>query len=64
MNFQNSFSGKEILAWRSVHLAKGGEAVDIDWLLDLGGGLRWSDLQILKMYLQQNCVLKSRIIMV
>ena len=38
-------SAAELLAWRRLQLAEGGRAVDFDWLLDLGGGLRWSDLQ-------------------
>ncbi len=39
------FSAAELLAWRRAQLAEGGRAVDLDWLLDLGGGLRWSVLQ-------------------
>ncbi len=35
----------ELLAWRRNQLAKGGQAVDLDWLLDLHAGLRWSSLQ-------------------
>ena len=38
-------SGKELLLWRKKLLSNGGRAVDLDWLLDIGGGLRWSDLQ-------------------
>jgi release factor glutamine methyltransferase len=40
-------SGYELLAWRRAQLATGGRAVDLDWLLDLAGGLRWTDLQAL-----------------
>ncbi len=54
MTLQNSFSGKEILNWRNFQLAKGGKSVDIDWLLDLGGGLSWSDLQMLKISQERN----------
>ena len=50
------FSGEEILFWRKNLLAKGGRAVDLDWLLDIGGGVRWSSLQ--KMYLDPKCSLK------
>ena len=54
MILENSFSGKEILTWRNFQLAKGGNPVDLDWLLDLGGGLSWSDLQILKISQERN----------
>ena len=37
--------GEDLLAWRRRLLAEGGRRVDLDWLLDLGGGLRWRDLQ-------------------
>ncbi len=37
----------ELLAWRRRLLALGGGAAGFDWLLDLGGGLRWSQLQAL-----------------
>ena len=33
--------GQQILSWRQEQLAKGGQSSDLDWLLDLGGGLRW-----------------------
>ena len=38
-------SGKELVCWRRSQLKDGGRAVDLDWLLDLAGGLRWSSLQ-------------------
>jgi release factor glutamine methyltransferase len=37
--------GSELLAWRRQRLGEGGRAADLDWLLDLGGGLRWTQLQ-------------------
>ncbi len=40
-------SSKELLSWRRSLLLKGGRAVDLDWLLDLGAGLSWSALQML-----------------
>ena len=40
-------TGAELLEWRRRLLARGGAAADLDWLLDLGGGLRWSQLQAL-----------------
>ena len=41
-------TGAELLEWRRRLLARGGAAADLDWLLDLGGGLRWSQLQALR----------------
>ena len=41
--------GSELLAWRRQQLAAGGRPVDLDWLLDLGGGLRWAELQKLQL---------------
>jgi len=41
--------GTDLLAWRRAQLALGGRDVDLDWLLDLEGGLRWAELQ--KLYL-------------
>ncbi|KGG16600.1 Methylase of polypeptide chain release factor [Prochlorococcus sp. MIT 0602] len=43
-------SAIEILNWRRHQLKKGGRAVDLDWLLDIGGGLGWSELQSLKIF--------------
>ncbi len=42
-----TLTGSELLEWRRRLLAQGGAAADLDWLLDLGGGLRWSQLQSL-----------------
>ena len=39
--------GGTLLAWRRCQLQHGGEPVDLDWLLDLAGGLAWTDLQTL-----------------
>jgi release factor glutamine methyltransferase len=36
-----------LLRWRRRMLAMGGSPAAFDWLLDLGGGLRWSRLQAL-----------------
>ena len=40
-----SVEGSVLLAWRRRQLVQGGRGVDLDWLLDLGGGLAWSDMQ-------------------
>ncbi len=37
--------GSELLLWRKKLLLKGGRQEDLDWLLDIGGGLRWAKLQ-------------------
>ena len=38
-------AGTELLTWRRQQLARGGSAADLDWLLDLAGGVRWASLQ-------------------
>ncbi len=38
-------AGTELLTWRRQKLARGGAAADLDWLLDLAGGVRWASLQ-------------------
>ncbi len=40
-------TASELLAWRRRLLALGGDGAALDWLLDLGAGLRWSRLQAL-----------------
>jgi release factor glutamine methyltransferase len=37
--------GDDLLAWRRELLRLGGGAVDLDWLLEMAGGLSWSQLQ-------------------
>ena len=40
-----------LLAWRQALLAStGGARADLDWLLDLGGGVRWPELQALHLH--------------
>ncbi len=48
------FSAKEILTWRLNQLSFGGKKVDLDWLLDIGGGLGWESLQRLKIFQNSN----------
>ncbi len=50
MSLGNSFSSEEILNWRKDQLLIGGNLETIDWLLDFGGGLHWSDLQKIKIF--------------
>jgi release factor glutamine methyltransferase len=41
----------DLLAWRRELLTStGGARADLDWLLDLGGGLRWPELQALHLH--------------
>ena len=40
-----SIAGKNFLDWRKKMLLKGGRKVDFDWLLDIAGGLSWTELQ-------------------
>jgi release factor glutamine methyltransferase len=42
-------SGAALLAWRRRLLDQGGRSSDLDWLLDLAGGLGWSALQRLRL---------------
>lgn len=40
-----------LLTWRrQLLLSMGGQAADLDWLLDLEGGLPWADLQALRLH--------------
>ena len=47
----------ELLSWRRRQLSEGGRAVDLDWLLEIAGGLSWSELQRLKLNLLELVVL-------
>ena len=40
-----TLAGTDLLQWRRQQLARGGSTVDLDWLLDLAGGVRWASLQ-------------------
>ena len=42
--------GDDLLAWRRGLLRLGGTAVDLDWLLEMAGGLSWSRLQSVHLY--------------
>ena len=45
----NQYTSNEILKWRTQQLLLGGKKENLDWLLDLAGGLTWSDIQILSL---------------
>jgi len=44
------FTAEELLVWRRGLLAEGGRPADLDWLLDLAGGLPWRELQALRLH--------------
>lgn len=46
---RHRLTGARLLAWRSALLARGGQPADLDWLLDLEGGLSWRELQHLRL---------------
>lgn len=54
-----TYHAENILAWRKDVLSRGGRKVDLDWLLDIVGGLCWSDLQ--NLYLNPNHLVSLRI---
>ena len=41
----STLTGTELLQWRRRQLALGGTAADLDWLIDLAGGIPWASLQ-------------------
>ena len=45
MTDSKTLSGTELLTWRRQQLARGGAAADLDWLIDLAGGVPWASLQ-------------------
>ena len=40
-------AAEDLLQWRRALLQEGGRSADLDWLLDLGGGVSWPTLQSL-----------------
>jgi release factor glutamine methyltransferase len=47
---QGQLDGEQWLAWRRQQLALGGRPDDLDWLLDLAGGLPWREQQQLRLH--------------
>ena len=62
MTDERALTGASLLEWRRQQLLRGGRAVDLDWLLDLAGGISWSSLQQLRIdpdrTVQTNCSLR------
>ena len=52
-------TAKAVLSWRQAMLGQGGESSALDWLLDLKGGLRWQQLQALRLYPESEIVLEQ-----
>ena len=48
MKYKNKTSAEQILKWRNYQLSKGGNSIDLDWLLDIGGGLNSRELYLIK----------------
>ena len=54
-----TLAAAELLQWRRRQLEAGGEASQLDWLLDLEGGIRWQTLQQLRLYPDQSVELEA-----
>ena len=46
----STVAAAELLEWRRKQLKAGGEASQLDWLLDLEGGIGWQTLQQLRLH--------------
>ena len=55
---EESVTAKTLLSWRLTMLNEGGEASALDWLLDLKGGVRWQQLQALRLYPESTLTLE------
>ena len=55
---EESVTAKTLLNWRLTMLNVGGEASALDWLLDLKGGVRWQQLQALRLYPESTLTLE------
>ena len=54
-------TARTLLSWRQALLAQGGESSALDWLLDLKGGLRWQQLQALRLYPESEIALEQNL---
>jgi release factor glutamine methyltransferase len=50
-------SGEFLLIWRRARLREGGGRAELDWLLDLAGGVPWRTLQMLRLQPQRRVAL-------
>jgi len=53
-----SLSGEQLLRWRRSLLSAGGRPADLDWLIDLAGGLGWQALQAVRLHPERNLELR------
>lgn len=51
-------SAEQLLTWRRQLLAQGGNPCDLDWLLEMAGGLGWQSLQALRLHPQRTVQLR------
>jgi len=52
-------TGAELLRWRRGLLAQGGNAADLDWLLEMQAGLIWQELQRLQLSPERTATLTA-----
>lgn len=50
-------TGSVLLAWRRDQLLAGGRPAELDWLLDLAGGVAWQQLQALRLQPHRQLIL-------
>ena len=51
-------SGEQLLRWRRSLLKAGGRPADLDWLIDLAGGLGWQALQAVRLHPERSLELR------
>jgi release factor glutamine methyltransferase len=51
-------SGEQLLRWRRSLLSAGGRPADLDWLIDLAGGLGWQALQAVRLHPERSLELR------
>jgi release factor glutamine methyltransferase len=51
-------SGEKLLSWRRSLLSAGGRPADLDWLIDLAGGLGWQALQAVRLHPERSLELR------
>jgi release factor glutamine methyltransferase len=51
-------SGEQLLRWRRSLLSAGGRPADLDWLIDLAGGLGWQALQAVRLHPERSLQLR------
>lgn len=54
--------GDDLLAWRRGLLRIGGGAADLNWLLEMAGGLSWSQLQLIYLHPERSYTLGASMV--